>query len=172
MKSCRATHIKIARDIDEKVEWYTDATLLEIIVRDMLENATGLQKRDRQNNVIRIGFRKDRSHVVLSFASGDVNNGTPESEDIFKMFAMATEHQSLSLGLYIVQVCVERLKGSIDLVHDSTVTEFRIRLPLHLKKPKDKYTQRAYRFVANGRKDKAHPSVSFTSQEQMGHAGL
>jgi len=130
------SHIKIVRAIDEKVEWYTDATLLGIIVRDMLENAAGLQKRDWQNNVVRVGFRKDRSHVVLSFASGDMNNGAPESEDIFKMLAMATEDQSLSLGLYIVQVCVERLKGSIDLVHDSHFAEFRIRLPLYLKKPK------------------------------------
>ena len=136
MEKLPGADVKIIRDIDEKIEWHTDATLLGIIVRDMLDNTASLRVPGQENNFIRISFRKDKSHVLLSFTSGDSNNGPHESEDIFKRLITATEHQSFSLGLYIVQVCVERLKGSIELVYDSPFSQFRIRLPQHLRKSK------------------------------------
>jgi signal transduction histidine kinase len=121
--------IRISSEIAVTADYDSDPYLLEIIFRNMLENAIRFQRKaESADKFIKVKVRKNNSNLVLNFIDNGIGIKQADADDIFKMFSQAAlEHQTVGLGLYIVKQCVSKLNGSINLVRNNQKnTEFEI----------------------------------------------
>lgn len=128
----REGNIKYSFDFPEDLEVVSDKDLLGIIIQNLFENALVFRKPRGVEHQIRIGITA--SDKVLTIKIYDTGIGIyPEQMDrIFEMFYKgANQSIGSGLGLYLVNMTVEKLHGSIDVqskVHE--YTEFIVTLPL------------------------------------------
>jgi signal transduction histidine kinase len=123
-------NIVFKKEIEPGIEFYSEWTLVNAIIQNLIENA--------------IKYSRAESPFVsihVSRVSGDVlikveDNGQGIHEDfhvrIFDMFFRATNNASgTGLGLYILKRSVDRLGGNVDIKSDvGKGTVFTVRLPI------------------------------------------
>lgn len=121
--------LQIAPDLN----FYSDYTLLEIILENLLRNA--VQNRvgtATLQSVIGVSVRSS-DHQQLTVVVWDNGTGIPMAyaEKIFEMFFKVPERgEGTGLGLYVVKLAVEKLEGNISLTkHAPGETIFEVRLP-------------------------------------------
>lgn len=123
------SNIRFTIRIQPDLEFYSEWTLLNAIMQNLIENAIKYSTGDSPYVEIRVFEQND--HLVLEVE--DNGQGIPHHHHakIFEMFFRATNNASGSgLGLYILKRSVDRLKGTIEL--KSQVKEgstFTVRLP-------------------------------------------
>ena len=122
-------NVRFAIRIQPNLEFYSEWTLLNAIMQNLIENAIKYSSDDSPYVEIRVSAQGD--HVVLEVE--DNGQGIPESYQsrIFEMFFRATNNSSGSgLGLYILKRSVDRLKGTIELKSQVNVgSTFTVNLP-------------------------------------------
>lgn len=122
-------NVRFAIRIQPNLEFYSEWTLLNAIMQNLIENAIKYSSDNAPYVEIRVWAQGD--HVILEVE--DNGQGIPESYQsrIFEMFFRATNNASGSgLGLYILKRSVDRLKGTIDLKSQvKKGSTFTIKLP-------------------------------------------
>lgn len=106
--------VSFNKEIDGDLDFYSEWTLLNAIVQNLIENAIKYSKTD--SPVVNINIRRTADGIRLSVQ--DNGQGIPEHHQprIFEMFFRATRNSTgTGLGLYILKRSVDRLKGKIDL---------------------------------------------------------
>jgi signal transduction histidine kinase len=121
--------ITFRKEIEEGLVFYTEWTLLNAIVQNLVEN--GIKYSADENPFVDIQVWSDHDNVTIRVA--DNGHGIPveHQSKIFEMFYRAT-HQSrgTGLGLYILKRSVDRLEGEIHIESEPGVgSTFTIRLP-------------------------------------------
>jgi PAS domain S-box-containing protein len=129
--------IDVLFEVDNSVEWYSDAIRVKTIVTNIFSNAIKYQDLQKQNPFIKIA-----AHVTEEFCDLSIeDNGIgiePEFQDkIFDLFFRATDQsKGTGLGLFIVKDTIERLKGMIKVKsRQGKGTTFFIRIPNQLHQP-------------------------------------
>ena len=125
------TKVTFRKEIETGVAFYTEWTLLNAIVQNLIENAI---KYSCQNlPFVRIAVKTEHNYVILEVE--DNGQGIPEEHQprIFEMFYRASHNASgTGLGLYILKRSVDRLKGTIEIKSEVNVgSTFTVRLPVH-----------------------------------------
>ncbi len=121
--------VSFNKDIQPGVEFYSEWTLLNAIVQNLIENAIKYSNENTPYVNIRVTDHAD--HILL--AVEDNGQGIPDHHQpkIFEMFFRATSNATGSgLGLYILKRSVDRLQGSVQLTSKVGVGSiFTVRLP-------------------------------------------
>ncbi|PCJ78494.1 MAG: hypothetical protein COA57_16100, partial [Flavobacteriales bacterium] len=109
-----ANGLDLSINIKQKKQFYSDKTLLHLIIQNLTDNALKYKKTDQQHPSGSISV-KDADHGV-EIKMQDNGIGIPNEihDKIFDMFFKGSESSRGSgLGLYIVKCAVEKLDGKI-----------------------------------------------------------
>jgi signal transduction histidine kinase len=118
---------------DEDVEAFIDASLIERVLRNLLDNAIRYGK---EGNFLGIGLIENKNDVCISVKDRGKGIALKDRERIFERFYRVDRGRNgdgLGIGLSIVKEIVELHKGNIQVMstpYDETV--FLIRLPKKL----------------------------------------
>jgi hypothetical protein len=121
--------VSFKREIETDTPYYTEWTLLNAIVQNLIENAVKYCRTD--NPYVHITVRTNQNGLEIKVK--DNGSGIPEEYQsrIFEMFYRANQHAPGSgLGLYILKRSIDRLHGTIEV--ESKVGEgscFTVKLP-------------------------------------------
>ncbi|NJR12468.1 HAMP domain-containing histidine kinase [bacterium] len=108
--------------IDDKSDFYSDTTRIEIVLNNLLSNAIKYADTNRPNPFVDV--RVDTNDLGVTICVADNGEGiAPEYlPRIFEMFFRATNRSTGSgLGLYIVSEIVHKMGGTIEV--DSKIGE-------------------------------------------------
>ncbi|MEN7549122.1 ATP-binding protein [Rapidithrix thailandica] len=109
-------YIAFRRDIELKSHFYTDRSLLVLVLQNLIENAVKYRKDNIDYPFIKIIAKEEGHLLVIQIEDNGI--GIPEEfqNDVFKMFFRATDRSKGSgLGLYTVKQTIKKLDGSISL---------------------------------------------------------
>lgn len=117
------------KDIQPGIEFYSEWTLLNGILQNLIENSIKYAR--EQSPYVHIIIRAESGWIIIEVA--DNGQGIPRQHQskIFEIFFRATQKASGSgLGLYILKRSVDRLKGTIQMKSEVDVgSSFTVRLP-------------------------------------------
>jgi signal transduction histidine kinase len=123
------TKIKFEKHVHANVEFYSEWTLINAILQNLIENS--IKYAGKKSPFIHIHVWDDANSVTLKV--DDNGQGIPKEHQakIFDMFYRATQEQNGSgLGLYILKRSVDRLRGTIDMRSEVGVgSTFTVKLP-------------------------------------------
>jgi signal transduction histidine kinase len=122
-----AVHFK--KEIQPNLVFYSEWTLLNAILQNLIENAI---KYSRDNSpYVNIRVHQLHNQVVLEVKDNGQGIPTKHQSRIFEMFFRATDNASGSgLGLYILKRSVDRLQGTIELKSEvNQGSTFTVKLP-------------------------------------------
>ncbi|MBA4053472.1 MAG: hypothetical protein C0490_02050 [Marivirga sp.] len=123
------SQIDFKKNIQPGIEFYSEWTLVNTILQNLIENAIKYSRGSSPFVYIRIV--DDSGFIAIEVS--DNGQGIPEEHQtkIFEMFYRATQNASGSgLGLYILKRSVDRLKGSVELKSKSGEgSTFTVKLP-------------------------------------------
>jgi two-component system, sensor histidine kinase LadS len=112
----------------------TDRQVLEIIVRNLLENAC---KYSPKHSAVQVGSRRvereGRPGVEISVASEPGDVGWPDPEQLFRKYYRAPQARRVTgsgLGLYLIAALARALGGSVGYAPTSTHVRFVVWLPM------------------------------------------
>lgn len=122
--------ITFKKEVAPGIEFYTEWTLLNAVIQNLIENA--IKYAGENSPFVRISVKTDQKDVVIEVE--DNGQGIPQEHlpRIFEMFYRATDNAAgTGLGLYILKRSLDRLRGTIDIKSqiDSGST-FIVRIPL------------------------------------------
>lgn len=123
------SNVRFTMRIQPDLEFYSEWTLLNAIMQNLIENAI---KYARDGSpYVEIRARQQGDHVILEVE--DNGQGIPANHQsrIFEMFFRATNNATGSgLGLYILKRSLDRLKGTIEVKSQVNVgSTFTVTLP-------------------------------------------
>jgi signal transduction histidine kinase len=122
--------ISFRKEVQPGIEFYSEWTLLNAIVQNLIENA--IKYAGENTPYVKIAVRTEEDTVILQVE--DNGQGIPKEHQtrIFDMFFRATDHASgTGLGLYILKRSVDRLNGTIEIQSQVEIgSTFTVRLPI------------------------------------------
>jgi signal transduction histidine kinase len=113
--------VQISWNIKENVPFYSDSNLIKVILNKTISNAIHYRK-GADDDFCRVSITTDRNGAVMAIE--DNGQGIPAKvrANVFDMFVKGThKSKGAGLGLYIVKIVCEKLKGKITL--ESAETE-------------------------------------------------
>jgi len=111
-------------EIDIKLhrKFYSDETLVRLILLNLIDNAIKYRRRDSVKPEIKITARYNDRLLKVQIEDNGIGIPKQAQVDVFKMFIRATNHVGGSgIGLYTVKNAVNKLKGTVVL--ESNVKE-------------------------------------------------
>jgi signal transduction histidine kinase len=122
-------NVRFTIRIQPNLEFYSEWTLLNAIMQNLIENAIKYSTGDSPYVEIRV--REEEEFVVLEVEDNGQGIPVNHQSKIFEMFFRATNNASGSgLGLYILKRSVDRLKGTIELKSQvNKGSTFTVKLP-------------------------------------------
>jgi signal transduction histidine kinase/Tfp pilus assembly protein PilF len=123
-------------DLIEDLAFYSDPSLIDLIIFNMIQNAVQLLKGSQiEAKKMKISVSKDVEHLIMMFDVENVDLVINKHDDFYKVLIKDDDdQQSLGIGLYTVKQCVQKLEGELLLLGDNyNVTRFTINLPLHVR---------------------------------------
>lgn len=127
--------INFTCEINSDFVLISDQLLIHNVFYELIKNAIQYRKRSEELPSIKIYCVQDSN--ALQIFIDDNGDGIPEESrlDIFRMFKRSNEKSSgIGLGLYIVNCCLERLGGTLQLIDKAERgVRFLIRLKLDEK---------------------------------------
>jgi PAS domain S-box-containing protein len=120
--------------IDDKADFYSDTTRIEIILNNLLSNAIKYADRSKPVSRFSIDIKTSLKNVRIVVADNGVGIEKHHLDKIFEMFYKASSRsQGSGLGLYITKETVSRLGGTISVTSEPFVhTTFDILIPNRL----------------------------------------
>jgi len=112
------------------MEFYSDPKLLKFILYNLIDNAIKFQN-NQNGHVPWIEVSVTNTIGAITITVTDNGLGIPEHDipTLFEMFTQAAgKYQTPGLGLYMVKLCTEKLKGNIT-VEAAELTTFTVQLP-------------------------------------------
>ncbi|MFZ6014040.1 MAG: sensor histidine kinase, partial [Bacteroidota bacterium] len=121
--------LSFKKEIESDVEFYSEWTLLNAILQNLIENA--IKYSQQQSPYVRIVVKHEPGWIIIEVE--DNGQGIPNEHQpkIFEMFYRAT-HQAngTGLGLYILKRSIDRLNGSIEMKSEVGMgSTFTVKLP-------------------------------------------
>lgn len=112
-------------------KFYSDRSLVSIILQNLIHNAIKYRDESKKNQLINITVADEKEGVKITIEDNGIGISESAQNDVFKVFFRATNIASGSgLGLYTAKHCVKKLGGRIELESDvNTGTKFTIYLP-------------------------------------------
>jgi signal transduction histidine kinase len=121
--------IEFFKEIEDNVAFFSEWTLLNAILQNLIEN--GIKYARRQSAFIKINIRYESKFMIMTVQ--DNGQGIPPAYQarIFEMFYRATQDANgTGLGLYILKRSVDRLQGTVDVVSELGVgSTFTVKIP-------------------------------------------
>lgn len=129
--------VSFRKEIDPGIEFYSEWTLLNGILQNLIENS--IKYACENDPYVRIIIRQDAGWITMHVEDNGQGIPAEHQERIFEMFFRATENENGSgLGLYILKRSVDRLKGTIDIKSEVGVgSTFTVRLPSMKNMPQE-----------------------------------
>jgi PAS domain S-box-containing protein len=120
--------------VDDKADFYSDTTRIEIILNNLLSNAIKYADRSKPVSRFSIDIKTSLKNVRIVVADNGVGIEKHHLDKIFEMFYKASSRsQGSGLGLYIAKETVSRLGGTISVTSEPFVhTTFDILIPNRL----------------------------------------
>lgn len=117
------------KDIQPDLEFYSEWTLLNAIIQNLIENAIKYSR--QESPYVHITIKEELGWIVIGVE--DNGQGIPHEYQtkIFEMFYRASQQvNGTGLGLYILKRSVDRLNGKIEIQSDLGMgSRFTIKLP-------------------------------------------
>jgi signal transduction histidine kinase len=135
-RKTNAAEIAVIKEINPEITFKSDHDLVKIIIANLVNNAFKyFNPSERVESFIRVKIDNDRQNLNLSIVDNGMGIDENVGDKIFEIFSKASEmSDSAGLGLYLVKLAVEKLKGKIILKRTREwYTEFRVKLPMNLK---------------------------------------
>lgn len=125
---------KYTFNIKNKLNFSSDENLIRIIIKNLLENALTFKKRNsKESHHINIDIfeKDDMTNIIVCDNGSGIQSGHHSS--IFNMFFRASDYsKGTGLGLYLVKIAVDLLRGSIIVNSEpDEFTKFTVQLPIH-----------------------------------------
>jgi signal transduction histidine kinase len=121
--------IKFKKTIEDGLAFYSEWTLLNAIVQNLVENAIKYSR--DQDPFVHIRVFKQDECAILEVEDNGQGIPLEHQSRIFEMFYRATDNATGSgLGLYILKRSLDRLKGTIDIRSvENAGSTFTVKLP-------------------------------------------
>lgn len=121
--------VTFKKDIDESVNFYSEWTLLNAIVQNLIENA--IKYASESSPYVKIRVRGTPDYILLEVEDNGQGISSQHQQKIFEMFFRASQSANGSgLGLYILKRSVDRLSGTVTLKSEVNVgSTFTVTLP-------------------------------------------
>lgn len=125
------TNVSLIKKFDVSTVFYSDPLRLKIIFNNLISNAIKFQRKEETNKYVEVTVHSTMDHVTIIVKDNGTGIHDEFKKDVFKIFFRATNINSGSgLGLYIVNDCVNKLNGQIELQSQYNVgTSIMITLP-------------------------------------------
>ena len=128
-------NLTFRKDVQPGFEFYSEWTLLNAILQNLIENA--IKYSSRLAPYVQINVRHEDPWVII--AVEDNGQGIPSEHQsrIFEMFFRATQNANgTGLGLYILKRSVDRLKGTVNIKSEVGIgSTFTVKLPQQTSDP-------------------------------------
>jgi len=127
----KASQVKVLREFNPKLSFYSDQIRLSVILQNLLSNAFKYADKNKEESFLKIKITRQDAFLLLEFEDNGVGIIDTYIDKLFSMFFRASQDSYGSgLGLYITRQVVEKLGGSI---HVKSVyqqgTSFLVKLP-------------------------------------------
>lgn len=129
------SNVSLKPNIDENVIVRTDVRLLEIIVKNLLDNAV---KYSAKEQLIEISLKKaghrNEDGIVLEVANQPGHAGWPDPEKVFQKYyrePQAHQYTGSGLGLYLAALLADQLGGKLSYQPTKERVVFTLWLPLY-----------------------------------------
>ncbi len=142
-KGIQAGGIHIKKNIDQKINFISDAYLIENIFRNLLDNGVKFSDEAKKESFIEILVKETNDNVAISVTDNGVGLNPEGIEKIFDLFSKGGEKaESIGLGLYLVKLSVDRLEGQVSAeVTPEGWSRFSIQLPKIRKEQPEKMVE-------------------------------
>jgi hypothetical protein len=125
--------VSFVKNIQPGIKFYSEWTLLNAILQNLIENAIKYSK--GPHPYVKISVRQEGALIILEVE--DNGQGIPQKHQskIFEMFFRATQNATgTGLGLYILKRSVDKLKGTIEFKSEVEIgSTFTVKLPGNLQ---------------------------------------
>ncbi|MCA6073787.1 tetratricopeptide repeat-containing sensor histidine kinase [Fulvivirga sedimenti] len=133
-RKTNAADIAVIKEINPQMKFLSDHDLIKIIIANLVNNAFKFYNQSsRVESFVKIGIDSDRINLNISIVDNGIGIDEQVGDKIFEIFSKASEmSDSAGLGLYLVKLSVEKLKGRIILKRTREgYTEFKVKIPLN-----------------------------------------
>jgi signal transduction histidine kinase len=123
------SNITFKKDIPDTIEFYSEWTLLNAILQNLIENAIKYSR--HESPYVRIAVRVEAEWTFIEVEDNGQGISAEHLPKIFEMFYRATNNaEGTGLGLYILKRSVDRLKGYVNIISEVGVgSTFVVKLP-------------------------------------------
>ena len=106
--------IRLIKEINDDIPYYTDAFRLKIILHNLISNAVKFSLDYMEDPFIKISIFSDGKKTRISIQDNGIGIREEHKKKIFEMFYRGTDKMpGTGIGLYIVKDCIEKIKGKI-----------------------------------------------------------
>jgi signal transduction histidine kinase len=129
--------LKIKKNIDAGIEYYSDKEFVRIIFENLIDNAIKFYNdSQRVEPFVEISVTQEENNVRIRVVDNGIGISEVHPDKIFQMFSRASERSETGgIGLYITKTATEKLGGSVNLkTSPEGHTEFYVLLPLATSK--------------------------------------
>jgi signal transduction histidine kinase len=122
-------NITFRKDIQPGIEFYSEWTLLNAILQNLIENA--IKYSSDESPFVEVKVSIQENFIILEVSDNGEGIAEEHQTKIFEMFYRATQNATgTGLGLYILKRSVDRLKGAIEIKSKLGVgSTFSVKLP-------------------------------------------
>lgn len=126
-----AEQMQIEPQIEQKGEFWSDPTRLEVILNNLISNGIRYRDQQKSNPCLSIRVKADDQQAVITVSDNGVGIDPAVRDKIFDMFYRGNQRsQGSGIGLYIVRETVGRLGGQIEVDSEVGVgTTFTLMVP-------------------------------------------
>jgi PAS domain S-box-containing protein len=124
--------ITVLIEVSPQLNISSDASLINIILRSLLENAITYRDSSYRNSYIRIAAVQKNGNLIIRVNDNGIGIPKESIPHLFKnSYKGVNLMQGTGMGLYVAQVAANKLGGAIELVCSRPgQTEFMVTLPL------------------------------------------
>ncbi|UII31269.1 HAMP domain-containing histidine kinase [Fulvivirga ulvae] len=110
---------------------YVNKELLEVVIRNILDNAIQYSDDKKRKRIIYLSAVESWEHLYISIKDNGIGIPDKELNKIFRMFyKVVPTSPGLGAGLFLARKAIEKLNGSIDVISSAGLgSEFQIYLP-------------------------------------------
>jgi signal transduction histidine kinase len=134
-KNPNREYIQLVKNLHINTAFNSDLLRLKIIFNNLISNAIKFQKEKELNPKVEINIQTTTENAIIEIRDNGIGIPDKFKSEVFKIFFRGTNVATGSgLGLYIVNDCVKRINGTIELLSDlNTGTTIRVIVPNSLE---------------------------------------